>query len=317
MKLSKEIKTAVLVLASITLFIWGYSYLKGKDLLTDYKVLYVQYDNVEGLTVSSPVTISGLNVGKVSKITIDNTSGKVTVEMQISSDFPIKKSSVAEIYAPNPIGGKQIAILPGKDSADAVTGDTLISSSKLGLTDEVARQIVPLKDKITKLLDNANVMLESVNQVLDAKTKENLQNSLANLNETIAQFKGASTQMNSLLADNKSKINGTMTNIEKATANFSKVSDSLAKVNIGPTIKNLQKTLENVDKMMADMQAGKGTMGKLIKDDALYNNFNKTSKELELLLQDLRLNPTRYVNVSLFGKKNKPYTAPVNDSIKK
>jgi phospholipid/cholesterol/gamma-HCH transport system substrate-binding protein len=317
LKLSKEIKTAVLVLASITLFIWGYSYLKGKDLLTDYKVLYVQYDNVEGLTVSSPVTISGLNVGKVSKITIDNTSGKVTVEMQISSDFPIKKSSVAEIYAPNPIGGKQIAILPGKDSADAVTGDTLISSSKLGLTDEVARQIVPLKDKITKLLDNANVMLESVNQVLDAKTKENLQNSLANLNETIAQFKGASTQMNSWLADNKSKINGTMTNIEKATANFSKVSDSLAKVNIGPTIKNLQKTLENVDKMMADMQAGKGTMGKLIKDDALYNNFNKTSKELELLLQDLRLNPTRYVNVSLFGKKNKPYTAPVNDSIKK
>lgn len=316
MKLSKEIKTAVLVLASITLFIWGYSYLKGKDLLTNYKVLYVQYDNVEGLTVSSPITISGLNVGKVSKITIDNTSGKVTVEMQISSDFPIKKSSVAEIYAPSPIGGKQIAILPGKDGADAVTGDTLISSSKLGLTDEVARQIVPLKDKITKLLDNANVMLENVNQVLDAKTKENLKNSLANLNETIAQFKGASTQVNSLLADNKSKINGTMTNMEKATANFSKVSDSLAKVNIGPTIKNLQKTLENVDKMMADMQAGKGTMGKLIKDEALYNNFNKTSKELELLLQDLRLNPTRYVNVSLFGKKNKPYTAPVNDSIK-
>jgi phospholipid/cholesterol/gamma-HCH transport system substrate-binding protein len=316
LKLSKEIKTAVLVLASITLFIWGYSYLKGKDLLTNYKVLYVQYDKVEGLIVSSPVTISGLNVGKVSKITIDNTSGKVTVEMQIKSDFPIKKSSVAEIYAPNPIGGKQIAILPGKDGGDAVTGDTLISSSKLGLTDEVARQIVPLKDKITKLLDNANVMLESVNQVLDAKTKENLQNSLANLNETIAQFKDASTQVNSLLADNKSKINGTMTNMEKATANFSKVSDSLAKVNIGPTIKNLQKTLENVDKMMADMQAGKGTMGKLIKDDALYNNFNKTSKELELLLQDLRLNPTRYVNVSLFGKKNKPYTAPVNDSIK-
>ncbi|MGV1011894.1 MAG: MlaD family protein [Flavobacterium sp.] len=316
MKLSKEIKTAVLVLASITLFIWGYSYLKGKDLLTDYKILYVQYDNVEGLTVSSPITISGLNVGKVSKITIDNTTGKVTVAMQINSDFPIKKSSVAEIYAPNPISGKQIAILPGKDGAEAVTGDTLISSSKLGLTDEVARQIVPLKDKITKLLDNANVMLESVNQVLNAKTKENLQNSLANLNETIAQFKGASSQVNSLLADNKSKINGTMTNMEKATANFSKVSDSLAKVNIGPTVKNLQKTLENVDKMMADMQAGKGTMGKLIKDDALYNNFNKTSKELELLLQDLRLNPTRYVNVSLFGKKNKPYTAPVNDSIK-
>jgi len=317
LKLSKEIKTAVLVIASIALFIWGYSYLKGTDLLTNYKILYVKYDNVEGLAVSSPITISGMIVGKVSKITIDNTTGKVTVAMQIKSDFPIKKSSIAEIYAPSPIGGKQIAILPSTDGSNAVTGDTLISSSKLGLTDEVAKQIVPLKDKISKLLDNANVMLENVNQVLDAKTKENLKNSLANLNETIAQFKEASTKVNSLLADNKSKINGTMTNMEKATANFSKVSDSLAKVNIGPTVKNLQKTLENVDKMMADMQSGKGTMGKLMKDESLYNNFNKTSKELELLLQDLRLNPTRYVNVSLFGKKNKPYTAPVNDSIKK
>ncbi len=317
MKLSKEIKTAILVLASITLFIWGYSYLKGKDLLTNYKNLYAQYDNVEGLAIASPVTISGMIVGKVSKITIDNTTGKVTVEMQIKSDFPIKKTSIAEIYAPSPIGGKQIAILPSTDGAIAVSGDTLISSSKLGLTDEVAKQIVPLKDKISKLLDNANVMLENVNEVLDAKAKENLQNSLSNLNETLVQFKSASTQLNSLLADNKSKINGSLNNIEIVTSNFSKVSDSLAKSNIGGTIKNLQKTLDNVDNIMADIQSGKGTMGKLMKDESLYDSFNKTSKELELLLQDLRLNPTRYVNVSLFGKKNKPYTTPVNDTLKK
>lgn len=316
MKLSREIKTAILVIASILLFIWGYSFLKGRDLFTNYKNLYVEYVNVEGLTVSSPVTINGLVVGKVNSIVINNETGKIKVEMQINSDFPIKKSSVAEIYAPSPIGGKQIAILPTKEGQDAVNGDFLISSSKLGLTDELAKQIEPLKDKITKLLDNANVMLENVNQVLDAKSKENLRNSLANLNETLAQFKGASKEVNEMLAQNKSKIIGTMSNVEKASANFSKVSDSLAKANIGQTVKNLEKTLANVDKMMGDMQAGKGTMGKLMKDDAMYNNFTKTSKELELLLQDLRLNPTRYVNVSLFGKKNKPYVAPVNDTIK-
>ncbi len=316
MKLSREIKTAILVIASILLFIWGYSFLKGRDLFTNYKKLYVEYVNVEGLTVSSPVTINGLVVGKVNSIVINNETGKIKVEMQINSDFPIKKSSVAEIYAPSPIGGKQIAILPTKEGQDAVNGDFLISSSKLGLTDELAKQIEPLKDKITKLLDNANVMLENVNQVLDAKSKENLRNSLANLNETLAQFKGASKEVNEMLAQNKSKIIGTMSNVEKASANFSKVSDSLAKANIGQTVKNLEKTLANVDKMMGDMQAGKGTMGKLMKDDAMYNNFTKTSKELELLLQDLRLNPTRYVNVSLFGKKNKPYVAPVNDTIK-
>ncbi|WP_395067212.1 MlaD family protein [Flavobacterium sp.] len=318
MKLSREIKTAILVIASILLFIWGYSYLKGRDLFVNYKNLYVEYENVEGLTVSAPVTINGLVVGKVTKITINNETTKIKVELQINSDFPIKKTSIAEIYAPSPIGGKQIAILPAKNGADAVDGDVLTSSSKLGLTDELAKQIEPLKDKITKLLDNANVMLENINQVLDAKSKENLRASLANLNETLVQFKGASKEVNSMLADNKSKISGTMNNVEKASANFAKVSDSLAKANIGQTVKNLEKTLSSVDKMMADMQAGKGTMGKLMKDDALYTNFNKTSKELELLLQDLRLNPTRYVNVSLFGKKNKPYAAPaVVDTIKK
>lgn len=316
MNIPKEIKTAVLVIASIVLFIWGYSYLKGTDLLLKYKILHAQYDNVEGLTVSAPVTISGLNIGKVSKITIDNATGKVNVEMQINSDFPIRKSSIAEIYAPSPIGGKQIAILPGKDGAITVSGDALHASNKLGLTDEVAKQIVPLKDKISKLLDNANVMLENVNQVLDAKSKENLKASIENLNETLAQFKVASGQINTILADNKTKINSSMNNIDKMTSNFSKISDSLEKQNLAQIIENLQSTLANVDKMMADLQSGKGTMGKMLKDDALYSNLNKTSKELELLLQDLRLNPTRYINVSVFGKKNKPYQAPVSDSIK-
>lgn len=317
MNISKEIKTAVLVLASIALFIWGYSYLKGTDLLLKYKTLRAQYDNVEGLAVSAPVTISGLNVGKVSKITIDNATGLVKVEMQIKSDFPIRKSSIAEIYAPSPLGGKQIAILPGKEGAIAVSGDELVATSKLGLTDEVAKQIVPLKDKISKLFNNANVMLENVNQVLDAKSKENLKASISNLNETLAQFKEASGHINTILEDNKTKITGSLSNIEKMTANFTKISDSLEKENLGQTVQSLQKTLNDVDEMLVDLQAGKGSMGKLLKDESLYTNLNKTSKELELLLQDLRLNPTRYINVSVFGKKNKPYQTPVNDSIKK
>ena len=317
MKLSREIKTAILVISAILLFIWGYSFLKGRDLFTSYKTFYVEYANVEGLTMSSPVTINGLNIGKVNSINLDNKSGKLLVELQVNSDYPISKSSLAEIYAPSPIGGRQIAIIPNtEDKSIAVSGDYLKSSSKLGLTDALALQIEPLKDKIEKLLDNANTMLVSVNGVLDAKTRENLRSSLANLNEVMVEFKSISKSTNSLLEDNKSKIGNTITNVEKASANFTKVSDSLAKINLGPTVKTLEKTLANVDKMLADMQSGKGTMGKLMKDDAMYNNFTKASKELELLLQDLRLHPTRYVNVSLFGKKEKPYKSPTNDTIK-
>lgn len=317
MKISREIKTAILVISAILLFIWGYSFLKGRDLFTDYKTFYVEYDNVEGLAPSAPVTLNGLTIGKVNTIKINNKTGKLLVEMQLKSDFPISKSSAAELYAPSLVGGKQIAIIPNTaDTSVAETGDYLKASNKMGLTDSLAMKMEPLTDKIDKLLENANIMITNVNQVLDAKTKENLRSSLANLNQVMAEFKEVAKSTNSMLAENKSKISSTMTNVEKASANFSKVSDSLAKINLGPTVKSLEKTMANVDKMMAELESGKGTMGKLLKDETMYNNFTKTSKELELLLQDLRLNPTRYVNVSLFGKKNKPYVAPKNDTIK-
>lgn len=315
LKITREIKTAILVISAILLFIWGYSFLKGRDLFTNYKTIYTQYDNVEGLGTSSTVTINGKTIGKVISVKL-NENWKSVVEMQIDGDYKLSKSTIAEIYAPSPIGGKQIALIPGQGTDFLETGDVLKSSTKLGLTDALSSQLTPLKDKVELLLDNANTMLVNVNQVLDAKSKENLKSSLANLNQVLSEFAAASKNVNGMLAENKSKISNTMTSLEKTTANFSKVSDSLAKIQLGNTVKKLDKTLNNVNFILADVNSGKGTMGKLMKDDKMYNNFTKASKELELLLQDLRLHPTRYVNVSLFGKKEKPYKAPVNDTIK-
>ena len=319
MKITREIKTAILVIASILLFIWGYSFLKGRDLLSNYKTYYTVYDNVEGLVNSSPITINGFNVGKISGIKfLEDGSGKIQVEMQIKSDFPFSKSSVATIYEPGLIGGKQIMIIPNfDDKTIAESGFTLQSGIKPGLTALVAERLTPLQEKVENMVVSADKLLKNVNTVLDAKTKENLKNSIANLDATLSEFKVASHSVNEMLADNKGKINATMTNIDKASANFSKVSDSIAKINMGQTVKKLESTLVSVNKIMTEVQSGKGTLGKLVKDETLYNNFAKSSKELELLLQDLRLNPTRYVNVSLFGKKNKPYKAPVSDTIKK
>ena len=292
--------------------------MKGRDLLTDYKTFYVQYDNVEGLVNSAPVTINGLTVGKVSGIKFLDDSGKVQVSLQIKSDFPFSKSSIASIYEPGLIGGKQIMITPNfEDKSIAETGMILKGEIKPGLTSLVAERLTPLQEKVEKMVVSADNLLKNVNTILDSKTKESLKSSIANLDATLAEFKVASKSVNEMLAENKGKINSTITNVDKASANFSKMSDSLAKVNIGQTVRNLEKTLAKVDKIMADVQDGKGTLGKLAKDETMYTNLSKSSKELELLLQDLRLNPTRYVNVSLFGKKNKPYVAPVNDTIKK
>ena len=312
MKLTREIKTAILVLAAILLFIWGYSFLKGRDLLVNYKTLYVEYDNVEGLALSSPVTLNGFIIGKVDKITLKNDTGKLLVEMQIKSDFPITQKSLAQMYSGSLMGGKQIAIIPNaKTNALANDGDFLISDNKLGITEELSSQIEPIKVKLEKLLDNANVMVDGLNSTLDAKTQQNLQQSLANLNETLAHFKETSVSLNGMMSENRGKLNSALTNVDKISTNFVQLSDTLSKIELNKTVKKLENTLANVNSIMANIEQGKGTMGKLMKDETLYNNFAKTSKELELLLQDLRLYPTRYVNVSLFGKKNKPYIAPI------
>lgn len=319
MKISREIKTAILVVASILLFIWGYSFLKGKDLFSDYTTFYVQYDNVEGLSGSAPVTLNGLVIGKVIKINIEQGTGKLIVELQVKTDFAISKSSEVNIYEPGFIGGKQVQIIPNlEDKSVAVSGDFLKGRIVPGLTALVGEKLTPLQQKVEKMIVSADTLLNNLNKVLDAKTRKNLKSSIANLNETLAEFKGASQKVNMLLAQNSGKISSTVSNLDKASANFSKISDTLAKADIGKTVKKLENTLANVNKIVEGLNNGKGSMGKLLKDDALYNNFTKTSKELELLLQDLRLNPTRYVNVSLFGKKNKPYVAPAaNDTISK
>lgn len=317
MKITREIKTAVLVIASLSIFIWGYSFLKGKDLFTNYKTLYVVYDNVEGLAASAPVTINGLVVGKVTAITIQNNTGKLLVELQIKSDFPISKSSQVAIYEPGLIGGKQIQIIPNfVDKNIAQTGDTLNGEVKKGLTTLVGDQLAPLQDKVEKMIVNADILLNNLNNVLDTKTKENLKGSIANLNQTLAEFNDAAKNINGIIVSNKENLNGTLKNFNKVSNDFTMISDSLSKANIGKMVSSLEKTLVNVDKLMSEVQSGKGTIGKMMKDESLYNNLDKTSKELAFLLEDVRLNPTRYVNVSVFGKKNKPYVAPVNDSIR-
>ncbi|MFT5714295.1 MAG: phospholipid/cholesterol/gamma-HCH transport system substrate-binding protein [Flavobacterium sp.] len=316
MKLTREIKTAVLVIASILLFIWGYSFLKGRDLFTSYVTLYVEYETVEGLTMSAPVTLNGLVIGKVNSITIEENTGKLLVELQIKTDFPISKSSVAIIYEPGFIAGKQIAIEPNfKDKSVSVDGQRIRGEIKLGLTETVADKLGPIQEKLEKIMTNADVLITGVNNVLDKKAQEDLRKSLSDLSSTMEQFHKASVRMNTILDENKSQIKGVVTNFNKISSDFSKISDSLNKADLGKTVKNLNETLAKVDEIMNGLKSGNGTMGKLLNDDALYNNLDKTSKELELLLQDVRLHPTRYVNISLFGKKDKPYKAPVKDTI--
>lgn len=316
MKITREIKVAVLVILSIVLFYWGFTFLKGRNLFDSSNKLYAVYDNVAGLVVSAPVTINGLNIGKVNSIEM-LPNGKMKVELVITNEqIKIAKSSIAQIMDSGLIGGREIAIINNfLDKNFTESGDSLKTSDKLGLTAELANQIGPVKDKVEILLENANKLISNLNATLDATTQQKLKSSIASLEVTMAEFSQTSKSINGILAENKSKLNTTLTNFEKTSGNLNAMSSSLEKADLGATVKKLEATLTSVNGMMANLEQGKGSMGKLLSDDAMYNNLTKTSKELELLLQDLRLNPTRYVNVSVFGKKNKPYNAPAEPII--
>ena len=316
MKLSREIKTAVLVIASVVLFIWGYSFLKGKALFANYKTFYVTYTNVEGLVKSAPVTLNGLAIGKVNDIKINETDGSVVVELQITSDFPISSTSAAVLYEPGFIGGKQIAIEPDfKNKTLAEDGQELPGELKLSLTASIQEKLVPLQAKFETVLVEVEKLLQGVNSVLDKKSQENLKITLAELSKTMVDIHAASANVNSILTDNKSDLKGVVTNFKKVSTDFAKISDSLSKADLGKTVKSFNTSLAKVDAILLDLEAGKGSAGKLLKDEALYSNLKATTKEMELLLQDVRLFPTRYINVSVFGKKNKPYVSPVQDSV--
>ena len=314
MKITKEIKVAVLVILSIVLFYWGFAFLKGKNLFDTSTKLYAVYDNVSGLVEAAPVTINGLIIGKVNAIEM-LPDGKMKVEIVITNEqIKIAKSSEAQIMDSGLIGGREIAIINNfSDTNYTQSGDVLKASNKLGLTDELANQIGPVKDKVEVLLENANKLIENLNATLDASTQQKLKSSIASLELTMSEFSQISKNANEILSENKSKLNTTFSNFEKTSGNLNTMTTSLEKANLGATVKKLEATLTSVNGIMANLEQGKGSMGKLLNDDAMYTNLTKTSKELELLLQDLRLNPTRYVNVSVFGKKNKPYVAPATE----
>lgn len=310
MSKSREIKTAVLVLSSIFLFIWGYTFLASKNLFKSTTIYYVIYDNVEGLLPKAPVTLNGLTIGNIDDIRFLDNRGRLLVTMSVATDFPISKNSKAEIYEPGLIGGKQLAIIPDyKDTRLAISGDTLMSAVQASMKDLIAQKLVPLEQKVESAIVSADSLLRNINALLTSKNRKDISKSLAELSQTLENVNSMSKNADLLLSRNKEKLDNVIGNFDKTMSNFSKISSNLEQANLGKTVKELEQTLAQVNSLLKDLESGKGTMGKLLKDDAMYVNLTKASKELELLLVDFKKNPKRYVHFSMFGKKPAEYKA--------
>ena len=311
MKFSNEIKTALLFIFGISLFFIGFSYLKSNDVFVSDRLFYGVYDNTEGLLNGTPVTINGYEVGSVENSELMFPSGKIFVTFRVENDFSFSKNSIAQIYESGLIGGKALAIIPAFDkAADAEYGDTLQTAVAPGLTDLVNEKLSPLQEKIESMIVHADSVLISFKNVMDVERQEALRQSIDQFSETTAALTTLTNALSSSVNDTDGALNNTFDALARASENAAAITDSLQQAPLAATIRMLEHSAINLSDITNKVSAGEGTLGKLVQSDSLVNALNETNVQVQLLLQDMRLNPKRYVHFSLFGKKNKTYEKP-------
>lgn len=333
MKISNETKVGALTVIAITLLVLGFNFLKGKTLFKTGNFVYAKYRDTKGVMVSNPVYINGFQVGAVSDIeNADKNLSEIVVTIKLKDNYNIASNSVASIKD-NPLGSPSIVIAQGNSTVYLKTGDTIMTASNPGLLGDVMNKLSPVADQLKTTIHTLDTVLNNINTIFDPKTKNNLQQVIANINRTTASLAVSSASLQGLLnaqtgaiaqsmnnlssftrnlSDNNGRITQVMTNLETATGNFSRA-------DVAGAVQGLKNTVANLNSILEKVSSQDGTLGKLMNDKALYNNLVNTVRSANILIDDLRVHPKRYVNISVFGRKDKsgPLTAPLNDTLQK
>lgn len=312
-KLSKEFKSGFIFLLAIVFLVYGLKYLKGLNVFQSNKPYYAIYDDIDGLQVGSSIRLNGFNVGMVNNIVLSN-NNKLLVTLNINSVDSIPKNSICKIVNQDLMGTKGVSLVLGKSDLYAKPGDTLQSGVENSLQDEVNAQILPLKNKAEELIGSVDSLLTVVAAVLNKNTRKNLSNSIKSLDETFSILSQTMIKVDSMVYHNDKRVSKIIINLESITTNLndsisgikpilynlSLISDSLSNSNIGSLVENINNISNNIN-------SGSGSLTKLMKDDKLYNNLEKSTSELAELIEDIKNNPKRYVNFSILGGTNKSY----------
>jgi phospholipid/cholesterol/gamma-HCH transport system substrate-binding protein len=309
MHISKEVKVGIIAIIVFALTIWGFNFLKGKDILKSTDSYFIIFDRADGLIEAGNVIYKGYKIGNISSLEFDaENSGKFIVEIALEHHLKIPTGSTVKIKQVNPLAAtSDLEIVFSYANTYQQPGDTLLAGRNKGFTDI----LTDLQVKVESVLGGVDTLLTSINDVLSPKTRQELKGSIEDLHGSIAS-------LNQSLATN-GNLHNSFENLESVTANLknknatisstlehlSNVSSSLDSANLKLVLQRLDSTLNSTHEIIAKINDGQGTMGKLVNDSMLYNNLDSTSIYLNRLILDLNEHPKKYVHFSVFGKKEK------------
>ncbi len=323
MKIRKEVKVGIVTSLAIACFIYGFNFLKGKNLFSSQRKFYAVYNDIDGLVEANPLMINGFKVGLVGGIKLANdTTGNIIVTLILDNDVNVPKNSVAKVVSSDILGSKAIQLILGKGNNFASSGDTLMSAQEDNLKAAVNKTIAPLQKKAEGLITSIDSVMVVVQQVFNESARQNLAKSFENIKLAITSLETTSFRLDTMVLSEKVKISSILNKVNMLATtlannsdklgniinNFSNISDSLAKSNLTAAINNANVVLNQASTIMTKINSGQGTIGMLVNNDSLYRKLDKSTEDVDRLLNDLRINPERYVHISVFGRKdrNKP-----------
>lgn len=314
MKLSREGRIGLLVSAAIFILFAGFYFLKGANIFSGENDYYIFYENVQGLQPSSPVQIKGMTVGRVSDISL-NGGEKVKVTIAVHKRTALPTGTIAKLTSTDLLGTKAISLELGSGAEIIEDESELASAIEGGIIDAVSVEITPLLKDIRHAIGTLDTVLLGIGSVLDAKAQAHLSNSIANLNHTMDNFSSLSARLNreseriSSIISNTSSITGNLVDnsdrISSILKNLEQTTGQLAAAPVEQTLRNLEGTINQLQGIVQKINNNEGSLGLLVHDKALYNNLNTSLNTLSSLMADIEAHPTRYINVTIFGRKKK------------
>lgn len=328
-KISNETKVGALTAISITLLILGVNFLKGNNPTKKSRYLYAKFQKIEGLVAANPVTMNGLTIGSVYKTQPgDKDLNWILVTIRLEADINIPNNSAATIKT-SLLGANSLEIIKGDTPTHLQAGDTINTQNGGGFLGSAISKLEPTQHNLDAVLKSVDTLVGNVNDVLDEKSKSDLRQTLANLNAVSHNLSITTASLNGMLNAQTGSIPKTINNLEAFTQSLSALetklpviadnletaTGKLSKVDFDKTMESLNHTIAQLDKILQQANNPNGSIGAILNEKKLYNNLTSTLNSLNLLMQDLRLNPKRYVNVSVFGKKDKsePLMRPLSE----